>query len=66
MFVSVIGKYLNNYALKESGMNVNHIPPGWSKWFGLVGNRYNNIVIIYSKYFWKQYVPIYCVLHVTK
>ncbi|XP_065919908.1 N-acetylglucosamine-6-sulfatase-like [Dysidea avara] len=34
----LFGKYLNNYALPQSGMNVNHIPPGWSKWFGLVGN----------------------------
>ncbi|XP_065835634.1 N-acetylglucosamine-6-sulfatase-like [Oscarella lobularis] len=32
------GKYLNNYALKPSGVNVSHVPPGWSKWFGLVGN----------------------------
>lgn len=32
------GKYLNNYALHQSGVNVTHIPPGWSKWFGLVGN----------------------------
>ena len=33
------GKYLNNYALAQSGVNVSHVPPGWSKWFGLVGNR---------------------------
>ncbi|XP_062512865.1 N-acetylglucosamine-6-sulfatase-like isoform X2 [Corticium candelabrum] len=32
------GKYLNNYALKSSGMNASHVPPGWHKWFGLVGN----------------------------
>ena len=33
------GKYLNNYALKSSGVGVEHIPPGWDTWFGLVGNR---------------------------
>jgi N-acetylglucosamine-6-sulfatase len=32
------GKYLNNYAEKSSGVNVSHIPIGWHKWFGLVGN----------------------------
>ena len=39
VFHGFSGKYLNNYALAQSGVNVSHIPPGWSKWFGLVGNR---------------------------
>ena len=32
------GKYLNNYALKPSGMGPDHVPPGWDKWYTLVGN----------------------------
>mmetsp|Transcript_9881 Transcript_9881/g.10962 ORF Transcript_9881/g.10962 Transcript_9881/m.10962 type:complete len:511 (+) Transcript_9881:21-1553(+) len=31
------GKYLNNYGTKPVG-GVEHIPPGWTRWFGLVGN----------------------------
>jgi hypothetical protein len=34
------GKYLNNYALKNSGVGVEHIPPGWTTWYTLQGNRY--------------------------
>ena len=32
------GKYLNMYALPDSGVGPEHVPQGWSKWFGLVGN----------------------------
>ncbi|XP_064385928.1 N-acetylglucosamine-6-sulfatase-like [Halichondria panicea] len=32
------GKYLNNYGLPASGVGPEHIPPGWSTWFGLIGN----------------------------
>jgi len=31
------GKYLNMYGFPKAG-GVEHIPPGWSHWFGLVGN----------------------------
>ena len=34
------GKYLNNYARNSSGVSVEHIPPGWDRWYTLVGNRY--------------------------
>jgi hypothetical protein len=34
-----VGKYLNNYAQKTSGVGVEHIPPGWSTWYTLQGNR---------------------------
>ena len=37
------GKYLNLYAEKASGVGPEHVPPGWTKWFGLVGNsKYYN------------------------
>lgn len=32
------GKYLNNYALKHSGVSYDHIPTGWHTWFALQGN----------------------------
>jgi N-acetylglucosamine-6-sulfatase len=32
------GKYLNNYALANSGVTVKHIPTGWDRWYTLVGN----------------------------
>ena len=32
------GKYLNMYALSASGVGPEHVPQGWAKWFGLVGN----------------------------
>ena len=32
------GKYLNMYALPPSGVGPEHVPLGWTKWFGLVGN----------------------------
>ena len=32
------GKYMNQYALKSSGMGPEHVPPGWDKWYALVGN----------------------------
>lgn len=36
------GKYLNNYGFNQAG-GVKYIPPGWSHWFGLVGNsKYYN------------------------
>ena len=36
------GKYLNRYGMKEAG-GVEHVPPGWDWWNGLVGNsRYYN------------------------
>ncbi|CAL4103343.1 unnamed protein product, partial [Meganyctiphanes norvegica] len=36
------GKYLNSYGKPEAG-GVQHIPPGWDSWLGLVGNsRYYN------------------------
>lgn len=39
------GKYLNQYGMKATG-GVEHIPPGWDHWFGLVGNsRYYNYTI---------------------
>ena len=31
------GKYLNNYGTRKVG-GVEHIPPGWDQWYGLVGN----------------------------
>ena len=34
------GKYLNNYGLKASGVGLDHIPPGWTTWFTLQGNRW--------------------------
>jgi len=36
------GKYLNNYGLKASGVGLDHIPPGWTTWFTLQGNRWEN------------------------
>ena len=36
----MLGKYLNNYALENSGVGVGHIPPGWTTWYTLQGNRY--------------------------
>ena len=36
------GKYLNTYANKQAG-GVEHVPPGWDEWMGLVGNsKYYN------------------------
>ncbi|CAL4103345.1 unnamed protein product, partial [Meganyctiphanes norvegica] len=36
------GKYLNQYGIPEVG-GVEHIPPGWDSWVGLVGNsKYYN------------------------
>ena len=32
------GKYLNMYALPPSGVGPEHVPLGWTRWFGLVGN----------------------------
>ena len=40
MYMYITGKYLNNYALKNSGVGVEHIPPGWTTWYTLQGNRY--------------------------
>ncbi|GFS00117.1 N-acetylglucosamine-6-sulfatase-like [Elysia marginata] len=31
------GKYLNQYGFKRTG-GVEHVPPGWDEWHGLVGN----------------------------
>ncbi|KAK3783048.1 hypothetical protein RRG08_018880 [Elysia crispata] len=31
------GKYLNQYGFKKTG-GVEHVPPGWDEWHGLVGN----------------------------
>ncbi|XP_031549888.1 N-acetylglucosamine-6-sulfatase-like [Actinia tenebrosa] len=31
------GKYLNQYGINETG-GPQHVPPGWDKWYGLVGN----------------------------
>jgi N-acetylglucosamine-6-sulfatase len=37
------GKYLNQYGLKHSGVGPEHVPPGWDKWYALVGNsKYYN------------------------
>jgi N-acetylglucosamine-6-sulfatase len=39
------GKYLNQYGFKDAG-GVQHIPPGWTDWNGLVGNSvYYNYVL---------------------
>ena len=39
------GKYLNQYGAPGAG-GVEHVPPGWDKWVGLVGNsRYYNYTI---------------------
>lgn len=39
------GKYLNQYGEKHGG-GVEHIPPGWDSWAGLVGNsRYYNYTL---------------------
>ena len=39
------GKYLNQYGNPHAG-GVEHVPPGWNKWVGLVGNsRYYNYTI---------------------
>ncbi|XP_058808699.1 N-acetylglucosamine-6-sulfatase-like [Phymastichus coffea] len=39
------GKYLNEYGEKSTG-GVAHIPPGWDKWYGLVGNsKYYNYTL---------------------
>ncbi|CAL1298874.1 unnamed protein product [Larinioides sclopetarius] len=44
------GKYLNQYGKNEVG-GVKHIPPGWDKWVGLVGNScyYNYTLSINGK-----------------
>ena len=34
------GKYLNNYGEPGTGADLTHIPPGWTRWFTLQGNRY--------------------------
>ena len=34
------GKYLNNYGEPGTGTDLSHIPPGWTRWFTLQGNRY--------------------------
>jgi N-acetylglucosamine-6-sulfatase len=37
------GKYLNNYGEPDSGVDLSHIPPGWTRWFTLQGNsKYYN------------------------
>lgn len=39
------GKYLNEYGSEAAG-GVGHVPPGWTEWFGLVGNsRYYNYTV---------------------
>ncbi|XP_037074816.1 N-acetylglucosamine-6-sulfatase-like [Pollicipes pollicipes] len=39
------GKYLNQYGLPSAG-GVQHVPPGWDWWVGLVGNsRYYNYTL---------------------
>eukprot|EP01084_Bolivina_argentea_P173044 299712_1 len=39
------GKYLNTYGSPNAG-GVSHIPPGWTHWYGLVGNsKYYNYQI---------------------
>ena len=39
------GKYLNQYGRKEGG-GVEHVPPGWDWWAGLVGNsKYYNYTL---------------------
>ena len=37
------GKYLNTYGTKQTPGGPQHVPAGWDKWFGLIGNsRYYN------------------------
>mmetsp|Transcript_1016 Transcript_1016/g.3772 ORF Transcript_1016/g.3772 Transcript_1016/m.3772 type:complete len:188 (-) Transcript_1016:46-609(-) len=39
------GKYLNRYGSDKAG-GVQHVPPGWDEWLGLVGNsRYYNYTL---------------------
>lgn len=39
------GKYLNQYGTREGG-GVEHVPPGWDWWLGLVGNsKYYNYTL---------------------
>ena len=39
------GKYLNQYG-EGAGGGVQHVPPGWDWWLGLVGNsRYYNYTL---------------------
>lgn len=44
------GKYLNQYGFPRSG-GVEHIPPGWDEWHGLVGNSvyYNYTLSVNGK-----------------
>lgn len=40
------GKYLNNYGFEKTGVGVDHIPPGWTRWYTLRGNSvYYNYVV---------------------
>mmetsp|Transcript_34422 Transcript_34422/g.75350 ORF Transcript_34422/g.75350 Transcript_34422/m.75350 type:complete len:564 (-) Transcript_34422:1057-2748(-) len=47
---SYAGKYLNAYGCQKSNVaECKRVPPGWDKWFGLVGNsRYYNATIVNS------------------
>lgn len=47
---SYAGKYLNTYGCQdEDDPECTRVPPGWDKWFGLVGNsRYYNATIVNS------------------
>ena len=37
--LSSSGKYLNNYGFQSTGVNISHIPPGWTRWYTLEGDR---------------------------
>ena len=38
--IDSVGKYLNNYGEPGSGVGLDHVPPGWTRWFALQGNRF--------------------------
>ena len=47
-YTGYFGKYLNEYGFKLAG-GVEHIPPGWDVWMGLVGNsKYYNYSVSFN------------------
>ena len=37
------GVYLNQYGTPESQSTGQYVPPGWTNWVALVGNRYKTL-----------------------